>query len=387
MIITILGAAGKDKEGNKITAFYNASILNKKSDDYYNSLDFLLKNYQDEEFYLIGTNLAIEYQKDLLDLSGSNIKKIITVNDNSLDDIFEHIFNLMSKTNKKIILDITHGFRHQPISSIFAATLYQFLNNSNLQIIFAKQIEAFKEYEYIFLDSYIEITQISLLLTGFIRTLNFIPNKSCKIINTKPFEEFSISLLSNDIVGVENNYKLLKSELEKLLNNEDFKHLQNLLEDILDLLKPLNDFKKQKFFKKYFILSSITLDKNYLVIALAYMFEALREYCAYKFKPLIKDIEFKNSYELNTSVMDTISNFQRGYKKNLIQKKYSQIYNKNQNTFNQINRIYKEVRELRNSLAHINQEKEFENIKQDLLQIKIKIETLFKDDVLKYIKV
>jgi len=147
MIISILGMSGMDRERqNKTTAYYDCKTLDKESGDYHNATDMLLKNY-DDAFYFLGTQKAIAFQKNLLAYPHDKVQ-FIPIEDNSLDDIFEKVFELISKADDtEIILDITHGFRHQPISAIFSATLHRFLNESNLKIIFAKQLVEYEKYE------------------------------------------------------------------------------------------------------------------------------------------------------------------------------------------------------------------------------------------------
>ncbi len=396
MIISILGTSGSKidkqtclpieiKKAKK--AFYNARILNKISKNNYNSTEFLLNSYNDN-FILIGTKCAITFQKELLkdSLQNKNVK-FIEISDNDLDEVFEVIFKLLKDYKEDIVLDITHGFRHQPIMAIFASSLLQFLDRKNLKIVFAKEIESYKNYEYVYLDDYIEITHISMLLSSFIRTLNFIPLKNLKLIDVRVFENFSKSLFSNDILGVKNNFKKLSKELENIKSNKELKYLNHLIEKIELTLKDLKNIENLPLYKQYMLLSNITLDKNSLIVALAYSFESLREYCSSKFEPLLeaKNIRFKSSYNKNMDVMATISNFIPNNKPNKIQQKYPKLYEKNRNIFKRVDSIYQELRVLRNDLAHINQTKEFNNIKQDIQRLNFKIEALYKDDPLKAI--
>ncbi len=395
MIITILGTSGagfnhkdctprKDEEGNILfhDAEYNSDIFNIERKRYKNSTHFLLENF-DDEFVFIGTVCAISFQKTILaeSLKGKNVQ-FRTIGDNSLDDIFETILELIQH-NDNIVLDITHGFRHQPIMAIFASTLSQFLERRDLKIIFAKEVESHEKYEYIYLNSYIEITQISLLLTGFIRTLNFIPVKNMKLLNNKVFEDFSKSLLSNDLKGVERNYGLLKEELVKLKSNEDLKHISNLIDKVKNELIPLERLSVFEPYQKYIELSKVTVEKNYLIISLAYIFESLREYCSYRFKDICATFEFENDYVKNDNVMKTIGNFR---KDNLILNRYRGLYHANKEEFKKVNKLYNKLRKRRNALAHINTTSNFEDIKQDLSRIIIQVETLYGDKVLENIR-
>ncbi len=389
MIISILGTSGAKidltsclpKERAK-PAIYDLSLFGKKAESFLNATQFLLQNF-DDRFVFIGTECAITFQKALLE-DDLKDKDVIfeKVSENDLDEIFEKIYSLL-ESEDNVMLDVTHGFRHQPIMAIFASTLSQFLTRKSLKIIFAKEEKRFEKYQYVYLDDYIEITQISLLLSGFIRTLNFIPIKQMKLLNNKVFENFSKSLLSNDLKGVEKNYQLLDKELKCLLKKEELRHLHKLIYKISEELSPFKEFDKNSAtYEKYLSLGKITVNKNYIVVALAYIFESFREYCTYKFQPLLKDVKIKQGYQTNTAVMDTISNFKRNGKVNPIQKRYPNLYQDNKMVFKRVSTIYKEIRELRNDLAHINLTKNFDDIKLMLNQIIFKIETIYKEDYL-----
>ena len=399
MIISILGTSGAFKnrdsctpsidESGKIrfqSAKYNSEILNKKSGEFKNATEFLLQRF-DEQFVFIGTRCAIEFQKIVLaeSLEGKRVE-YVPIEEDSLDDIFEKILEILQHNNNTL-LDITHGFRHQPIMAIFASTLSQFLERKDLKIIFAKEVEMFKEYTYIYLDEYIEITQISLLLTGFIRTLNFIPVKNMKLLNNEIFEDFSKSLLSNDMKGVERDYLLLKEELARLEKNKELKHISNLILKVKSELKPLEMLPILIPYQKYIVLSKMMVDKNYLVVALAYIFESLREYCSYRFEAVCSTIEFKDDYARNTAVMNTIANFKQAKFGTEILVKHRDIYNKNKREFKEVNNLYNKIRKRRNALAHINTRSNFEDIKSDLKKIIQKVERLYIDEVLKEIRV
>jgi CRISPR-associated DxTHG motif protein len=395
MIISILGTSGAFKNRDSCTpvcdedgviqfqsAKYNSEIFGLKSQSYKNATEFLLKNF-DDKFVFIGTACAVEFQKIILadSLEGKDVE-YIEVEDDSLDDIFEKILELLQH-NSSIMLDITHGFRHQPIMAIFASTLSQFLERRELKIVFAKEVEMFKEYSYIYLDEYIEITQISLLLTGFIRTLNFIPVNDMKLLNNGVFEDFSKSLLSNDMRGVEKNYALLQKELKRLQKSEELKHISSLVTKVEVELEPLEMFEFLSSFQKYMLLSKLMVEKNYLVIALAYLFESLREYSSYRFEELCESISFKDSYERNDNVMKSIGNYR---KENKILKRYPNLYKQNKELFKQVNKLYNKLRKRRNALAHINTKSNFEDIKADLEKMIEKVEELYNDGLLREIK-
>jgi len=389
MIISILGMSGMDREKiNKTTAYYDCDALNRKSGDYYNATDLLLKNYNDD-FYFLGTKTAIDFQTKLLDLDKNSSVKCIEIKDNSLDDIFEEVFSLIStsKDNEKVLLDITHGFRHQPISAIFSATLHKFLNSSQLEIIFAKQIVEFKEYEYIYLTEYVEMTQLSLLLTGFIRTLNFVNSIDIENLNTLAFEKFSRALLSNDFKALEASYKNLEITLEQAKENKKFDHLRELFEQVEDTLKEFKDFANKEFYEKYMILANLMYEKNYYLLSLTYLFEAVRLYASSSFykSGIINNYAWNNidMYKLNSDVISCIGQKEFGDRYRSTRYDRNDFYIKNENKFEKVANEYKKLRELRNNLTHINHRESQPNIKMDLRNLLKDIGLLIKDDILK----
>jgi len=385
--------SGKDREKiNKTTAYYDCDALKKQSGDYHNATDLLLKNYNDN-FYFLGTQTAINFQKELLEYDEEKVK-FIPIKDNSLDDIFEEVFSLISKAkdNEKVVLDITHGFRHQPISAIFSATLHKFLSNSQLDIIFAKQIVEFKEYEYIYLNEYVDMTQLSLMLTGFIRTLNFVNTVSVENLNTMAFEKFSKALLSNDFKGIESSYKNLSATLITAKKDKKFNYLKELFIQVENTLTDFKEFGKKEIYEKYIILAKLMFDKNYYLLSITYLFEAMRLYATYMFynKKIINKYAWDNfdMYGLNSDVMSTITQKEFGdkYRKNFYDNKFPNLYTNNSEVFEKIAIEYKKLKDLRNNLTHINHKDNQPNIKGTLYGLIGAIELLIEDDILKDLK-
>jgi CRISPR-associated DxTHG motif protein len=392
MIISILGMSGMNREKTeKTTAHYDCSILGKKSDKYHNATDMLLKNY-DDTFYFLGTEKAIDFQKKLLKFPEEKVY-FLPVEDNSLEDIFEKVYEQLAKAkkNEDIILDITHGFRHQPISAIFSATLHRFLNQKNLRVIFAKQIVEHKEYEYIYLDDYLDITQLSLLLTGFIRTLNFVDSIKVEGFETLPFANFSKALLSNDFYTLQSSYKNLLATIQRAKEDQRFDHLKELFEEIKETLSVFDNFKNLPIYKKYLIISQLMADKNYIMLSLTYLFEAVRFYASHKFykKGIIKNYAWKNfdKYKLNQDVISYITQKSiDNYRETFYDRTYPQLYKINKPLFERIEAEYVALKELRNKLTHINSEEHSPDIETKLKRQLISITELIDKDVLKDLK-
>jgi len=388
MIISILGMSGMDRERqNETTAYYDCKALDKESGDYHNATDMLLKNY-DDDFYFLGTQKAIAFQKKLLAYPHDKVH-FIPIEDNSLDDIFENVYELISKADgTEIILDITHGFRHQPISAIFSATLHRFLNESNLKIIFAKQIVEFKEYEYILLNEYIDITQLSLLLTGFIRTLNFVDSVKIEGFETVAFSNFSKALLSNDFFTLQSSYKNLLSTVLRAKKDERFDHMHELFEAIEEMLSVFDNFSQKELYEQYLIIAKLMFEKNYILLSLTYLFEAIRFYCSYSFyeKKLISAYIWKNfdNYRLNQNVISFITQESiENYKPTYYDNTYKYLYKNNKKLFTQIKDQYTGLKDLRNKLTHVNSEEHSPDIKTKLENQLKTISRLIEEDILK----
>ncbi len=389
MIISILGIAG-EFNGKPSSAYYDCGALEKESKEYRNSTDVLIQNYNDE-FYLLGTKEAIKLQKRILDTSTKKTKFIL-IDINNLDEVFEKVFELISKANnQKVILDITHGFRDQSISAIFSATLHLFLNQSNIEVIFAKQITAYKKYEYMLLNDYINLTQLALLLTGFIRTLNFVNSVKVEELNTLAFENFSKALLSNDFKKLQSSYLNLSTTLLQAKKNKKFANLKELFEQIEDILKEFKNFDKKEIYEKYIILANLMFSKNYYLLSLTYLFEAMRLYCSYSFKRK-KIISFSywnrnDKYKINQTIIGFISQkYINNYISTFYDKKYPTLFNKNQLLFDDVAKEYQKLKDLRNNLTHINPEKSQPNIKKDLNKLLKNIGALINKDILKNLK-
>lgn len=373
MVISILGLSGKNKDKTETTtAFYDAKLLHKKSGDYHNATHFLLENYSNEKFFFLGTQKAIDFQKELLDFSGTQTE-FIEIEDNSLDDIFENVFELIAQAHEDetILLDITHGFRHQPISAIFSATLHRFLHNDSLQIVFAKQIVEYKEYEYILLNQYLDITQLSLLLTGFIRTLNFVEGVQIEGFETVAFANFSKALLSNDFYTLQTSHKNLLATVRRAKEDQRFDHLKDLFGQIEETLSVFDNFGEKALYEQYLIVANLMFSKNYILLSLTYLFEALRFYCkaAFDKKGLINRYAKENlsNYHLNQAIISFITqDLIDEYKPTFYDRRYPHLYAANKELFCTISETYKHLKELRNKLTHINSEEHSPDIKTKL---------------------
>ncbi len=234
------------------------------------------------------------------------------------------------------------------------------------------------------------MTQLSLLLTGFIRTLNFVNTVEIDDLNTLAFENFSNALLSNDFTKLEASYKNLSASIKNAKENKKFKHLSSLLQDIETILNDFEDFGSKKLHEKYLILSRLMHSKHYYLLSLTYLFEAIRLYCSYSFykKRIISKHAWENfdKYKLNSDVMSCISQKEIGDKYRPTYYDKNNFYSKNNTIFHQVAIEYNKFRILRNNLTHINHDKSQPNIKKDLGDLIEKISSFIEDDIFRNLK-
>jgi len=155
-VITILGTAGTsyDKNTKKYKLKSPESpanyIFEGKDNLYYNTLPLLIDKYSKEyEIISLFTPKAKQAQEEVLKEYKNinydfNPEWQIDVND--FDSLFNKMDTIISKYDK-VIIDVSHGFRHLPILMVIDIIIHNIVDiNKVEQILFAKEIEVFKEY-------------------------------------------------------------------------------------------------------------------------------------------------------------------------------------------------------------------------------------------------
>lgn len=156
-IIAILGKAG---DRDKLASYSKDSDLKLselKSGDFHNSTHCLIDSFGGNATYtFLGTSESINHYKDIFanhPQCKAIFDKYLAIESSDIEDIFHHILeSIKSAPSDNIILDITHGFRHQPIIASFASTLGQINTKKSITLLFAKEIERNKKYQYISLE-------------------------------------------------------------------------------------------------------------------------------------------------------------------------------------------------------------------------------------------
>lgn len=375
-IIVILGLAGKNRDGSLTKSTYSKDsdlkISELKNDEFINSTHCLMESFGENATYtFLGTSDSIAFQQSIfadLPQCKAIFDKYPPVESSDIGDIFHQILeSIKSAHENNIILDITHGFRHQPIIASFASTLGQINTKKSITLLFAKEKEQGKKYQYISLEKYSQISLIALSLQTFVQTLS-VPNIGPKEPFIIALSEFSKSLHANDFNHIFANLDKTSNELQKAKNNAEFRGLENILDEVEKILSDFVDIKNtQKDYQKHYKIAKIMHEKGYYLIVATYIYEAIALY-------IIDDLIEQNlicecgfsEYELTNAVRfyvltDTKPNDTKKGKNVFVDFTEIQTYRKNnQAKFKSWKNLIGEIKTFRNDLAHINKDKKYD---------------------------
>jgi CRISPR-associated DxTHG motif protein len=321
-VITILGTIGgkfdKNKQKfiftentNKSCYYSTNKVIDIKKEKYINTLPLLIDNF-DCDIIPIFTKDAKEIQQDVLKkLEDINNKDYIFKDDYLIDDEqnFENLFSLIHKIidNPKydtLIIDVTHGFRHLPLLMLIELMIVHFQDTSKIEkILFAKEDEKPTEnnkfvgkYNFIDLKEYLELANISFVLTTFNKNYtvaNHIKSKKYEnLINA--LNDFSDDLMALNLNNMfDRNIGKLQRELNKIDNIAIKSQAKKLSEHINNKFKKAN-----KRYLTYYNLSKELFEKKYMLISLSLLNESLRLYIKTTIKKEHKQIveKIENAY-------------------------------------------------------------------------------------------
>ena len=386
-IITILGKAGE--LDNHTKAKYYFEWKKEVQKEYFNTFPLLIENFS-KRYEIVPI-----YTKDAQNANIKVLKKenleFNSFNSNCLiqdDKDFKNIFKIINETiasYEEVIVDVSHGFRHLPILMIVDLIIQNFQDTQKIKkILFAKEIQVFKEYEIIDLKEYLELANISFVLTTFEKNYTVASHiKSVKYSKLlKELNDFSNDLMALNIGNLLKTSKELIEELDKI-DDISIKTQANTLKLII---QKLIDFKNKKRYMVYYQLSKNLFEKEYMLLSLALLYESIRmyikSYIKNKYIDLVEDIELQLNYDLYK-----IGSFF----KNLSWRNYSQFQNQNKTNLNiiesdyiklansypkHLNQLYSDIDKKRNNLAHANSNGKFEDIKKSIKELIINYEKL-----------
>ena len=386
-MITILGKAGE--LDNHTKAKYYFEWKKEVQKEYFNIFPLLIENFS-KRYEIVPI-----YTKDAQNANIKVLKKenleFNSFNSNCLirdDKDFKNIFKIINETIASyvvVIVDVYHGFRHLPILMIVDLIIQNFQDTQKIKkILFAKEIQAFKEYEIIDLKEYLELANISFVLTTFEKNYTVASHiKSVKYSKLlKELNDFSNDLMALNIGNLLKISIVLIEELDKI----DDISIKTQAETLKLVIQQLTDFKNKKRYLVYYQLSKNLFEKEYMLLSLALLYESIRmyikSYIKNKYIDLVEDIELQLNYDLYK-----IGSFF----KNLSWRNYSQFQNQNKTNLNiiesdyiklansypkHLNQLYSDIDKKRNNLAHANSNGKFEDIKKSIKELIINYEKL-----------
>lgn len=382
-VITILGMIGPESE-----AKYYFEGQKEKQEEFANMLPLLIDRFADKyKIIPIYTEAAKGVNQEVLKQKGLSDKVCFDPQYFLQDDKdFKAIFNCIDtalRSYESVIVDVSHGFRHLPILMTVDLIIHNFQDTKKVeQILFAKMTNDKNLYEIIDLKEYLEIANISFVLTSFEKNFTVASH-----IESRKYQTLldSLNSVSNDLMAMNLNnlYKTSSIKLIQELRAIDTISIADAAQRLADTIERITLIKDgQKRYEIYYNLAREFLQRNYTFLSIAMLFESIRMY--------IKTSIKKKSPEIVTKVEECfhqdlymIANFfknlqhQKGdeYKRDL--KNYKQVkkvlseleYESLQKYYDEltIKPLYKAIDKTRNNLAHANiDEKNFADIKNKI---------------------
>jgi CRISPR-associated DxTHG motif protein len=307
-IITILGLIPKAKSPNMRAkySFDDKLTFSLKKERYTNMLPLLIDNF-DQKIIPLYTEDAKKTQQEVLEDEFGNRYEEIFSKEYLIEEVDEEgysktfrLINNAIKEEEENIIDLSHGFRHLPILATISLIVNNIENTQQIKhIFFAKEIEKNREYEIIDLKNYLELANISYMLSTF--NQNYTVSGNIQFTNplyqklANELKNFSEHFLSNSLKAIieEDMIDNILENLDKLQKEEDIQNLNNFIKYIrLHLIKIKGLRAKEHEYLKLYELSKIMDERGYQLNAITLLFEAIGYYCyekIYQNVPAIKE--------------------------------------------------------------------------------------------------
>ena len=298
-VITILGTIMPPREGQERAKYYFSDELkekfNLKKERYTNMLPLLLDNFEEYgDIKSIYTNLSkqkqsmvLEYEELEYDIAENGLFISENIKDEEANySYFLDKYNELIEEYDRVIIDVSHGFRHFPILAVVNLIIQNIKNPEKIEyILFAKEIEQFKAYEVIDLKEYLELANLSFMLSTF--NQNYTVSNNIQFTNplyqkvAKELSDFSSHFLSNSFKTLIEG-KTIEDIIDNLELLQEKKTVENFKSYIVDIMEHLEDIRQLKYKKdsiKLYELSKIMDERGYQLNAITLLFEALGFYC------------------------------------------------------------------------------------------------------------
>ena len=288
------------------------------------------------------------------------------------------IINDIMQGYDEVIVDVSHGFRHLPMLVLTQLIITNLQNSHKIRaILFAKELQKGKNYEIINLKEYLDLANISYLLSTFddnYTVANHIQVGAKYKELLGALKGFSDNIMALNIKELFTNFSprlLTLLESNSLTNPAISDYASELRGKILNLQ---NIYKGSPLYEFYYHLAGDLISKNYILLGLILLYEGVSEYiCAIlraKKPNLLARIEhyYAEKYQRDDAYL--IKSFcmnlakPKGYEKlqkreksiNLSLSEYESLRLAHQSIaqIDNINKLYKKLDKLRNNLAHAN---------------------------------
>ena len=283
--------AGKNLEKTPLNSHQNFI----KEGEFLNSTHCLLESFENASCTLIATRDAFKFQCELFDKHCPKIVAIlrrvapVLLDEKSeFEDIFHQILQAIKNApqNELVILDITHGFRYQPIIASFASILGSISAEKSVQIIFAKPLDTINtRFCYVSLQRYTQISLIALALSTFLQTLS-LPHLVL-LDNNEPLLR-SLWQFSRAIHANTPNLELLNHSLNELKlaqKSPNFDGLESILDELEAILREFESIlQSNEDYEKFYKFAQFMLKKGFYLIAATYISETLGLFMLFKFE-------------------------------------------------------------------------------------------------------
>ena len=296
-VITILGMSGVKQNKVADKCLYT---IDGKTIENYNIFPALIKKYSPEyKIEPLYTKEAKQAQEIVLEAEG--IKNIVFDDQRGLlDDVndFEAVFSTIDKIMTRydeVIVDVSHGFRHLPILMIIDVIIRGLGNSSKIsKILFAKEIDQFKEYEVIDLKQYVDLASFAFVVTNFkdnFTISNHIDISAPKLQGLiKAMKEFSGDILSLSLESlVSKSSEGLIKEIDCAIKEFGTSAFTRDLEALKSLISKSFAVKGKKRYQSYYDISKALFERGYYSNSLAILNEGVGLYVKSMAKQIFGD--------------------------------------------------------------------------------------------------
>lgn len=287
------------KEEDKASYSFGPRLVNKYGLGmmrHFNMLPLLCELFGSEKIIPIYTQKSKKIQKELLNSEGYKSTFLenqdgFIENEKDFTAIFAQINKILQK-NERIIVDITHGFRHLPVLATISLMIENIRDIDKIEhIFFAKEVEAFKRYEIIDLKEYLDVANVAFALVSFNTNYTVAHSIKCVDVHYQALidilAEFSEHILSNSVIElIESEHSLIERILDAL-EKIDTKAMVGLLGYIQKIKLHLFKMKALKNTSKdeqLYALAKNMYEKGYYLNAITLLNEAVGYYGAKCFR-------------------------------------------------------------------------------------------------------